>query len=317
MNLDRQEKLFLWQRFLHVEVFRKSEDLLQADLFFQETSREVRLQVELSIKDFTVKNAVLERTRPAAAAIKPLSLLFLGGRSIYMKEAKKLKKALLEWGETQPLHDVAAAAPSPAEREHFADLFMELIANVIQVEVFILPERGIPSLAAYDRYFNEVYGEECVLYTKLRGSVPEFAYTQGQDRSHSLFSRHRSICVLRQQRPGTADSKHGAGMADSFTVHGHLADSFHEMALALDVAPYTTPPYLIERAHGNFLRLPNPVCGDAVAKLQELPGKHLVLDNKKELLTAVTGPAGCSHLGDLVIEAARTLQEFKKIQQHF
>ncbi len=307
MHQERQGSFFLWQRFLHVEIFRKSEDLLQVDLFFQETSREDRLKLELSIRDFTVKNAVLERPRSNQGTIQPLSLLFLHGRSIYLKEAKNLKKTMLEWGETVPCVSNGAAVPRPSlqDREHYADLLLELIADVLQAEVFILGERGIPSVEEYDRYFNEMYGDMCVLYSELRGRVPEYAYTQGQQRSDSLFSRHSSIFIF-QHRDGEGDGK------GDLSIHGHLCDSFHEMALSLSVSPSSKPPYLINRAEGNFLRFPNPVCGKAAVKLQELAGVHLHPENKKKILSALTGQKGCSHLGDLALEAAKALLELNK-----
>lgn len=299
MHQHQQQKgaLILWQRFLHVEIIRKSEDLLQVDLFFQETSGEDRLKLELYIKDFTVKSAVLERPRSSQGTIQPLSLLFLHGRSIYLKEARNLKKAMLEWGETRPCANNGAAAPAPSlpEREHYADLLLELIADALQAEVFILAERGFPSVAEYDRYFNEMYGDMCVLYSELRGRIPEYAYTQGQQRSDSLFSRHSSIFIFRD-----------------LTIHGHLSDSFHEMALSLSVSPSSKPPYRINMAEGNFLRFPNPVCGKAACKLQELAGVHLHPENKKKILSVLTGPGGCSHMGDLALEAAKALRELNK-----
>ncbi len=318
MNREQEQgHLFLWQRFLNVEVFRKNKDLLGVELYFQEASREDRLRVELFIKDFTIKNAILERPRSYGATISPLSLSFLQGRSIYFKEGRNLKKAMLEWGETESFPSAAGGAtpygdvgrlegftPTPADREHFADLFLELIANVIQVEVYILEERGIFSLQEYDRFFNEMYGDMCVLYSELRGRVPEYAYTQGQQRSDSLFSRHRSIFVFKEL--GTGD-RH-----TNFSIHANLCDSFHEMALYLSVSPASTPPYHIERAGGNFLRFPDPTCAKGTARLQELTGVHLLPENKKAILSALTGPRGCSHMGDLAVEAARTLQELER-----
>ena len=307
MHQERLRTIFLWQRFLHVEIFRKSKELLQVDLFFQETSREDRLRLELFLKDFTVKSALLERPRSNQGAIRPLSLNFLHGRSVYLKEARNLKKSMLEWGETVPCVNNAAAVTSPSltDREHYAALLLELIAAALQAEVFILAARGFPSLEEYDRYFNEMYGGMCVLYSELRDRVPEDAYTQGQQRSASLFSRHSSIFIFKE---GQEEQK-GNG---ELTIHGHLCDSFHEMALSLIVSPSSKPPYCIKRSGGNFLRFPNPVCGKAAVKLQELAGVQLHPDNKKEILSALTGPGGCSHMGDLALEAAKALQELNK-----
>lgn len=309
MSCRQQSGPVLWQRFLHVESLRKGKDLLEVGLFFQETSREDRLKVEIFINDFTIKDAILERSRSIRGAIKPLSLLFLHGRSVYLGEARNLKRAILEWGETRhspwPSSGTVPVRteflPPLPEREHFAELFLELIANVLQTEIFLLPERGFSSVREYDRYFSEIYADACILYSKPRERLPENAYTQGQERLCSLFSRSKSIFIFKPD-----DAKK--------FIHAHLSDSFHEMALSLSVSNSSDPPYSIEEATGNYLRFPNPVCREAAAKLQELEGMNLLPDNKKQIISALTGPEGCSHLSDLVIEAARSLQEWEKSQ---
>lgn len=310
MNCRQRSGPVLWQRFLHVEIFRKGKDLLEVELFLQETSREDRLKLEIFIKDFTIKDAVLERPRSIRGAIKPLSLLFLHGRSVYLGEARNLKRAILEWGETRhcPGLSFGGAAdeqlpgllPPLPEREHFAELFLELIANVLQTEIFLLPERGFSSVREYDRYFSEIYAGACILYSKPRERLPEDAYTQGQERLCSLFSRSKSIFIFKPND------------AQKIIIHAHLSDSFHEMALSLSVSNSSDPPFSIEEATGNYLRFPNPACREAAAKLQELEGIHLLPDNKRQIISALTGPEGCSHLSDLVIEAARSLQEWEK-----
>jgi len=306
MSCRQQSGPVLWQRFLHVESLRKGKDLLEVGLFFQETSREDRLKVEIFIKDFTIKDVVLERPRSIRGAIKPLSLLFLHGRSVYLGEARNLKRAILEWGETRhspwPSSGTVPVRtgflPPLSEREHFAELFLELIANVLQTEIFLLPERGFSSVQEYDRYFSKIYAGACRLYSKPRGKLPENAYTQGQERPCSLFSRSKSIFIFQPN-----DTKK--------IIHAHLSDSFHEMALSLSVSNSSDPPYYIEEAKGNYLRFPNPACREAAEKLQELEGMHLLPDNKKQIISVLTGPEGCSHLSDLVIEAARSLQEWE------
>ena len=317
MNKERQEALFLWQRFLHVEIFRKNKELLDLELFFQETSREDRLKVELFIKDFTIKEAIWERPRANRSAIKPLSLVFLQGRSIYLKEARNLKKAILDWGKTgvrSSPFDVSGVSdraedlyPSLSEREHIADLFLELISNALQTEVFLLSERGISSLKEYDRFFSELYKDTCILHSTPRKELTEYAYTQGQNRFASLFSRNKSIFILSYKHEGEE-----RGRKDCFIIHGHLSDSFHEMALSLNVSPSSNHPYLIEKADGNFLRSPDSLCREAAVKLQDLAGACLLPENKKELISILAGSRGCSHLSDLVIEAARALKELER-----
>lgn len=319
MNKERQGALFLWQRFLHVEICRKNEELLDIQLFFQETSREDRLKAELFIKDFTIKEAIWERPRANRSVIKPLSLVFLHGRSIYLKEARNLKKAILDWGKTEVRSspfDVSGVSdreeefyPSLPEREHIADLFLELIANALQAEVFLLSERGISSLQEYDRFFSEIYKDTCILYSSPRKELTEYVYTQGQKRFDSLFSRSKSIIILKHNLEGEEREK-----KECFIILGHLSDSFHEMAFYLNVSPSSNPPYRIEKADGNFLRSPDSLCREAAVRLRDLAGARLLPENKRELISILAGPGGCSHLSDLVIEAARALQELDRAQ---
>ena len=313
MNQEGQKVFFLWQRFLHVEIFRKNKDFLDVELFFQETSGEDHLKVELFVKDFTIKDAVWERPRSNQGIIEPLALVFLRGKGIYLKEGKNLKRAILDWGETEacisPFSAVSGGAEAQClplhDREHIADLFLELISNVLQAEIFILPERGIPSIEEYDRFFSELYKDTCILYSMPRGKLPEGAYTQGQKRSRTLFSRNKSICIFKEW--GGEREKKGC-----YSVHGHLSDSFHEMAISLSVSQ--TTPYIIKYAGGNFLRSPDLLCRDAADKLRDLEGVSLLPENKRELISILAGPRGCSHLSDLVIEAARSLKELERTE---
>ena len=307
INMTTPAAFFSWQRFVHVEVSRKTSELLQIDLFFLETSREDHIHVELFIKDFTINNAVLERIRPVSGAIRPLSLVFLRGKSIYLKEAKSLKEAILSWGETQaltlPLTE-AGKSPPLAEREHFAGLFSEMISNVLQAEAFLYQERGVASLEEYDRFFSDLFDDTCILYRTPRGALPlEDVYTQKQQRFIDLFSRNRSVVISRPDHPEQSGDR-------AVQINVHFSDSFHEIALALRVLPFSDPPYLIEKAWGNFLRVPDLQCREAAGKLQELAGLSLLPAEKRKIISLLNGPEGCSHLCDMVMDAVDALQAF-------
>jgi len=311
VNTAAPAAFFLWQRFIHAEVYRKNSELLQVDLYFLETSREDRLHVELYVKDYTIKQAVLERTRPVSGAIKPLNLLFLQGRSIYLKEAKTLKEAILNWGDTKAYNLSSAEIPdlpSIPEREHFADLFIELISNVLQSEIFLLPERGFSSIEEYDRFFSDLYNDTCILFRTPRAEMAvEEVYTQGQKRYASLFNRNKGVVVFRPE-PGEESGE------EAIMLHVYFNDSFHEIGLSLRVLPFSKPPCLIKKARGNFLRRPATLCMEAMAKLDDLTGVSLLPSEKKKIISLVNGPGGCSHLCDMVLDAAGALQEMQNSQ---
>ena len=67
------------------------------------------------------------------------------------------------------------------------------------------------------------------------------------------------------------------------------------------------------KADGNFAFTGQP-CREAAVRLRDLAGARLLPENKRELISILAGPGGCSHLSDLVIEAARALQELDRAQ---
>ncbi len=311
--------LCLWQRFLHVEISRHDERSLRAELYFLETGREDRLLLLLDIDGFRIKEALLETPRSPEGSMPPLSLLFLQGENVYLKGARQLKNAIMRWGQTKPYllnpsrqqpgipGRPAAAIPSLQSREHLAALVLELIPNIIQGEPSIWAQRGYSSLDEHDRHFAQIFGEGCVLYSSLnkidKDPMEAGFYMQGQKRTASLFSRHRSIHLGSESGNAAGESAPG-----EITVGAYLCDSYHEMALSLKVCPEKAA---LKKGSGNFLRYPDPLCSRAMVVLPEIAGLTLLPENRKAILSALTGPRGCAHLGDLAMDAAWALKKFR------
>ena len=90
-----------------------------------------------------------------------------------------------------------------------------------------------------------------------------------------------------------------------------INDSFHEMNVTVTVrreAGYKlteTGGYVIERAEGEMLRSPLPMCQDTLSLLDALKGLELHPPVRKKVMEAVAGNTGCRQLADLVLECIR------------
>ncbi len=81
-------------------------------------------------------------------------------------------------------------------------------------------------------------------------------------------------------------------------------DTHQEIYLRMEVNLEDT---VIENITANFLRCPGGDCPQTAAKLQTLVGKPLGHGISKALKEGVLGPHGCMHLGEMVMDAARSL----------
>ena len=63
----------------------------------------------------------------------------------------------------------------------------------------------------------------------------------------------------------------------------------------------------VKKAVGHFLRVPDPVCREAVEFVQAIKGKSLQGMPKKTLAHLLQGGDGCTHMIDLIYEAVETV----------
>ncbi len=81
-------------------------------------------------------------------------------------------------------------------------------------------------------------------------------------------------------------------------------DTFHEIVLNIDVR--LTDGYIYD-LEAKFVRCPGGVCPKTVDTLPSLRGKILGKGLRKALAEEVSSSNGCIHLGEMVMEAARSL----------
>ena len=81
-------------------------------------------------------------------------------------------------------------------------------------------------------------------------------------------------------------------------------DTFHEIVMNLEVRLSDGYIYDVE---AKFVRCPGGVCPKTVDTLPSLQGKILGKGLRKALAESVSTADGCIHLGEMVMEAARSL----------
>lgn len=290
-----------WQRCLYVAVDRESTDALTVRAHFTDTGREDHLTMELGLDDFSVRQAVIETPRHHVSGRTRTELDVLSGCVLYLKHAAAARAACARWDNDTPLParfpapsireiESATAPVDDIDREHLAWLLCESITNVFQAEAFLWFERGHGASDQYIEQFHRLFARGCVMYSGQKQTATYSAYTQNQARRDSLFGRHRAARVY----------EHNTGRR----VVTFVCDSFHEIEVRIDVDEHNT----IVAADGDFLRTPGQTCEDARPRLDGLPGIRLDPGHRRQLLSVLTGPEGCSHLGDLVVDAALALR---------
>lgn len=248
---------------------------LLAEANYADTITDQSLILEIERKTLEIKSAVHEvhRGQPGAAAVTPISALV--GIPAYFGSGKKLRQALAE---TPALWEMAS----------------QTITAVIQAEAFFYQERGFTSGDMYDDFWNKTYQNACAYYSNLDRVQQRFMeYIKDQRRGSNLFQRYLLTAL------------DIAG--EEMEIRGHLLDSYHEMNLVLQI----DQALLIREAAGTMLRCPDPVCREALPRVDSLKGTPLTTADLKRYLITCGGASGCTHISHLVQEAAITLDIYK------
>jgi len=91
-------------------------------------------------------------------------------------------------------------------------------------------------------------------------------------------------------------------------VVSSMCDSFHEITVTLTVS---LPDGIIQEAKGEFVRQPDDMCRQTAVLLAKLQGVVLGKGIFKAASRVLGGSSGCTHLVDLVMEAAKALLQGK------
>ncbi|MGI6064943.1 MAG: DUF2889 domain-containing protein [Bacillota bacterium] len=85
-------------------------------------------------------------------------------------------------------------------------------------------------------------------------------------------------------------------------VVSSMCDSFHEITVILMVS---LPDGIIQEARAEIVRLPDKICQQTTELLTNLRGVTLGKGIIKNATRLIGGSSGCTHLVDLVVEAAK------------
>lgn len=162
------------------------------------------------------------------------------------------------------------------------ELLAECVRGVIQAETFIFQERGFPTAAAYDDYWDEFNLNGCRYYSNLQRTTRRFnEHVAEQNHGLNLFNRFKNCSVYR--------------LEDGLIAYGGFSDSFHELGLSYNLDLEGR----IVDSSGSFLRAPDQVCFENALHPGNLKGVNLTECTKKQLAQVLGGPQGCQHLVDI------------------
>ncbi|WP_066634884.1 DUF2889 domain-containing protein [Desulfolucanica intricata] len=250
-------------------VQKESTQQILAQTHYITTNTEVKVMIWCNINTFKIKKAVWEIYRtPEKIAMSSEEVPGLQGVRAYFGCGPALRENL-------------SGEMSELKRKLFADT----ITAVIQAEVYLLPERGYTSLAAYDRYWDDMYAGACRYYSNLERVTSKLMDYAGVDNSlSSLFVRQQHLNINQVD-------------TDKIIVNAALNDFFHEMAVIIEIAAGSL---IIERIFAEILRSPDRVCKEAALLVDRLKGKTLKAMTKKELINLLGARQGCTHLIELI-----------------
>lgn len=273
MNVEG-DKMTVMQRRWYLTVRDHGAAGLLAEANYADTLTDRSLILEIELKTLEIKSAVLEvhRGQPGTAAVTPVTKLV--GIPAYFGSGKKLRQALAE---TPVLLEMASQA----------------ISAVIQSEAFFYHKRGFSSDEIYE-IWDKNFQNSCVYHSNLDRLQQRFwEYIEDQQRGSSLFHRHQFTSLDIEE--------------EKLEVRSHLHDSYQEISLVLQL----DQGLLIQKAAGTMLRCPDPLCREALRRIDSLKGTPLVAAGLKHYQTTCGGTSGCTHISHLVLEAAITLDIYK------
>ncbi len=267
------------QRCWYISVHDHDQEGFLAETKYTDTFSDLTLFLEVERKTLLIKKAFLEVYRGDTGEIGEIAkapIASLEGITAYFGSGKQLRKAL---GDHPILLDMAGNA----------------LTAVIQSEVFFYRERGFSSAAVYDDFWDNKYKNSCVYYSNLDRIQNRFMDTvKGYKPQRVLF--HRFLLTALEVSGEKAQIK------------GHLMDTFHEMTLALKL----DKGFRIEDISAHMLRCPDRVCLEGIANLNGLKDMALNSEALRRYNINCNREASCTHMAQLVQEAAYTLDLYLK-----
>lgn len=262
----------------------RENEVITASINHLTTFREDMLKLEIELPELKITSSNLETVRHSYGNTLNTDLPELHGLNVGFETFARIREMEM---------------PGPPELHgSYRRFLMEILVAVMQSEIFFLFERGFTSLSEYDQWWGEIFKNNCRYYSNLqRIKLPFSQYISDQQRDSLLFSRQKQAQI--ESMPDHA-----------WRILASLRDSYHEMHIACTLEPSRQ---IILDVEGRVNRAPDDICFGTPELLSGLTGMSLSVDNRRALRQKVTGPQGCDHFGDLVVDAAFLLAEVQRL----
>lgn len=265
----------VYNRQLMAGLWQPTGNELQVRVHYLDTWSERAVMILVGTQDFRVRYAEAVSHRVAggkAAGRKEVPEIY--GLTAYLGAGREFRRALSGWDEA----------------DQWVELFLEGVKALVQAEYCVAGERGYSSEEEYERYFADKFSGSCIYYHQPPDRVqPWGAYVADQVREGCLFMRLRTTSLR---------------VAGNCLISAVMMDSFHEMALYLGLEPTGS----VARAEASIIRVPDNVCRLAGASVNKLVGLNLETLDRRDLADLLAGQGGCTHLADLVADAASLIR---------
>lgn len=167
----------------------------------------------------------------------------------------------------------------------WAEVLLEGLKGLLQAEYWLHKDRGFASFKDYDKYFREGFVDSCVYYSNLDKIQTKFFEHADGVRGDLLYTRQRCSFL--------------AELGGRYFLTGSLIDSFHQMALEIEV----TKDGIAAAAKGQVIRSVDEICKTGEERISNVMGEPVSPQGWQK---AMGGACGCTHLADLARELART-----------
>ena len=271
----------VFQRFWHSNI-RLVKDELLAEVTYCGTDKEVCARMIVDPQSLNVRRAWWEVYRaPGFDLPRTSEISGLEGMTAYFNCGETLREAL-------------ASISLPEAKE----LFAEAVRGIIQAETFLLEQRGYASPQEYQDYWSDIYQGACRYYSNMeRVKKRWYDHIGYYERSGSLFNRMKSQTMYLGK--------------ENLSLSGHLHDSFHSVAVKLEI---DKDQGMIVSSEGDILNAPDQVCMEATTYMDKLTGTFISEMGKKEIARFLGSENGCVHLIDLVSDGAKTVSLYRNTE---
>lgn len=248
-------------------------DVVQVECTLLNNNTEASAWVFADVKTLQIQQAAWALYRSDDRELGVFELPQLIGVEAYLNAGPILKSVLGGPGQEMP-------------RALVADCFRVMV----QAETFFFEERGYKTAEKYVEFWHQNYAGLCRYYSHFEQIDKHWpAWLANTKRSYNLFNRSKTITIQRQ-------------LLD-FIITASFIDSFHHVHLEIRLDQFGQ----VQTASGNFINAPHKNCHENTEHLSKIIGLNLPALSKREIAALVGGPDGCTHLLELIGDAASAL----------